>query len=129
MQVLADLSGRLIYLSDQIAGKHHDAHALRETLLATIINFFSTLADRGYQGTGLVTPIKKKPRQEHLPNYAKQHNKFVKIHRYIIERTIANIKTWRIFHTDYRRPLRTLTNAFAAVRGLIFFIQNTTGFA
>lgn len=128
-QVLADLSGRLIYLSDPIAGKHHDAHALRETPLATIIDFFSTLADRGYQGTGLVTPIKKNPGQEHLPSYAKQHNKFVNTHRYVIERTIANIKTWRIFHTDYRRPLRTFNNAFTAVRGLIFFIQNNPGFA
>lgn len=66
--VLADLSGRLIYLSDPIAGTHHDAHALRETPLATIIDFFSTLADRGYQGTGLVTSSErhKTPVQGHL---------------------------------------------------------------
>ncbi|HTE68459.1 MAG TPA: transposase, partial [Actinomycetes bacterium] len=29
--------------------------------------------------------------------------------RYLIERTIANLKTWRILHTDYRRPLSTFT--------------------
>ncbi|PPF25285.1 transposase family protein [Rathayibacter rathayi] len=33
-QVLADLSGRLIHISDPIAGNHHDAHAFRETGLA-----------------------------------------------------------------------------------------------
>ncbi|PPF71869.1 transposase, partial [Rathayibacter rathayi] len=106
-QVLADLSGRLIHISDPIAGKHHDAHAFRETGLADTVNLSNTLADKGYQGTGMVIPIKKRPSEEHLPNYAKHHNRFVNTHRYVIERTIASIKTWRIFHTDYRRPLRT----------------------
>ncbi len=27
--------------------------------------------------------------------------------RYVIEQVIANFKTWRIMHTDYRRPLAT----------------------
>ncbi|SOE06098.1 hypothetical protein SAMN06295924_1361, partial [Rathayibacter rathayi NCPPB 2980 = VKM Ac-1601] len=48
---------------------------------------------------------------------------------YVIERTIASIKTWRIFHTDYRRPLRTFRDAFNAVRGLIFFTRQKTNFA
>jgi hypothetical protein len=25
--------------------------------------------------------------------------------RYLIERAIANLKTWRVLHLDYRRPL------------------------
>ncbi|KZX21790.1 DDE superfamily endonuclease [Rathayibacter tanaceti] len=85
-QVLADLSGRLLSLSAPISGKHHDTHALRETGLATIIDFFNTLADRRYQGTGLVTPITRRSRQEHLPDYAKRHNMFVNTHRYVTER-------------------------------------------
>ncbi|TWD69846.1 transposase family protein [Rathayibacter rathayi] len=128
-QVLADLSGRLIHISDPIAGKHHDAHAFRETGLADTVNLSNTLADKGYQGTGMVIPIKKRPSEEHLPNYAKHHNRFVKAHRYVIERTIASIKTWRIFHTDYRRPLRTFRDAFNAVHGLIFFTRQKTNFA
>ncbi|PPI66602.1 transposase, partial [Rathayibacter rathayi] len=56
-------------------------------------------------------------------------NRFVNTHRYVIERTIASIKTWRIFHTDYRRPLRTFRDAFNAVRGLIFFTRQKTNFA
>ncbi|QHC55372.1 transposase family protein [Rathayibacter tanaceti] len=82
-----------------------------------------------YQGAGMITPIKRRPGEEHLPEHAKQHNRFVNTHRYVIERTIANIKTWRIFHTDYRRPLHTFPDAFNAVRGLIFFTQNETNFA
>lgn len=50
---------RLIHISDPIAVKHHDAHAFRETGLADILNLSNTLADKGYQGTGMVTPIKK----------------------------------------------------------------------
>ncbi|MHC2185411.1 hypothetical protein ACVLV4_001049 [Rathayibacter agropyri] len=71
----------------------------------------------------MVTPMKKKRGEEHLPDYAKEHNRFVNTHRYMIERTIANIKTWRILRTGYRRPLRTFRDASNAVRELIFFIQ------
>ncbi|PWJ58623.1 hypothetical protein [Rathayibacter iranicus] len=77
----------------------------------------------------MVTPIKKQPGQKYLPDHAKQHNRFVNTHRYVIKRTIAHIKTWRIFPTDYRRPLHTFHDAFNAVRDLIFFIQKETNFA
>ncbi|AZZ55573.1 hypothetical protein [Rathayibacter iranicus] len=77
----------------------------------------------------MVTPIKKQPGEEHLPDHAKQHDRFVDTRRYVIERTTAHIKTWRIFRTDYRRPLRTFRDAFNAVRGLIFFTQQETHFA
>jgi hypothetical protein len=33
---------------------------------------------------------------------------------------IANFKTWRCMHTDYRRPERTYDTAFNAVRALYF---------
>jgi hypothetical protein len=42
-------------------------------------------------------------------------------YRYVIERAIANFKTWRCMHTDYRRPLRTYRTAFSAIRSLHFF--------
>jgi hypothetical protein len=41
-----------------------------------------------------------------------------------IERVIANIKTWRILHTDYRRPRSTFESTLDAVRGLIFFQES-----
>jgi hypothetical protein len=31
---------------------------------------------------------------------------------------IANFKTWRIMHTDYRRPLETFTETISAVVAL-----------
>ena len=40
--------------------------------------------------------------------------------RYLIERVIANLKTWRVLHTDYRRPYNTFETTIQAVTGLIF---------
>ncbi|WP_420710040.1 hypothetical protein [Streptomyces sp. NRRL B-1347] len=41
--------------------------------------------------------------------------------RYVIERTIANFKTWRILHTDYRRPIATFTQTISTVIALHFY--------
>ncbi len=38
----------------------------------------------------------------------------------LIERVIANLKTWRVLHTDYRRPYNTFETTIQAVTGLIF---------
>ena len=34
---------------------------------------------------------------------------------------IANFKTWRIMHTDYRRPLATFPETISAVVALHFY--------
>jgi hypothetical protein len=41
--------------------------------------------------------------------------------RYVVERAIANFKTWRIMHTDYRRPLSTFAQTISVVVGLYFY--------
>ena len=38
-----------------------------------------------------------------------------------VERAVANLKTWRILFTDYRRPLKTFSSSFRAAIGLHFF--------
>jgi hypothetical protein len=38
-----------------------------------------------------------------------------------VERAIAHIKSWRILHTDYRRPLGSYLTSFRAAIGLYFF--------
>jgi hypothetical protein len=35
---------------------------------------------------------------------------------------IANFKTWRIMHTDYRRPLSTFATTISTVVGLHFYL-------
>jgi hypothetical protein len=41
--------------------------------------------------------------------------------RYIIGQAIADLKTWRIMHADYRRPLATFTTTISAVIALHFY--------
>jgi hypothetical protein len=42
--------------------------------------------------------------------------------RSVIERVIAHFKTWRIMHTDYRRPPNTFATTVSAVVGLYFYL-------
>jgi hypothetical protein len=65
--------------------------------------------------------IFKKPTGGDLLEWHRDFNSVVNKHRYVIERAIANFKTWRAMHTDYRRPVDTYKDAFSAVRSLHFF--------
>lgn len=40
-----------------------------------------------------------------LLDWQKQFNRQINKIRCVIEQVIANLKTWRIMHTDYRRPI------------------------
>lgn len=78
------------------------------------------IGDKGYVGTGLVTP-KKKPRGGELSPRDKECNKEINGLRSVVEQAISHVKSWRIFHTDYRRPLHTFAQAFRTTRALYFF--------
>jgi len=80
----------------------------------------NTIGDKGYIGTGMHTPQRKPPGQR-LHKGVKAYNKDINALRSAVERSIAHIKTWRILHTDYRRPLTTYQTAFQAVHALHFF--------
>ena len=120
-QLVSLLDGNAIYISDPLPGKTHDAAAFASTPVAEIVgNSGGGLADKGYQGCGMVTPRKKPPRGE-LVTWEKEFNADVSSLRAPVERLIAHFKSWRIFHTDYRRPYRTYCDAYDAARGLFFF--------
>jgi hypothetical protein len=53
--------------------------------------------------------------------WQKEFNKQVNKIRYVVEQVIANFKTWRIMHTDYRRPLATFSETISAVVALHFY--------
>jgi hypothetical protein len=119
-QVGASLDGRLLFITDPLPGKTHDARAFRDSGLHKHLDVSNGFGDKGFLGTGLITPFRKPPGGELLP-WQKEFNATVNSLRAPVERAIANVKTWRILHTDYRRPRRTYETAFHAVRGLIFF--------
>jgi hypothetical protein len=60
----------------------------------------------------MITPIKK-PVHRELLDWEKEFNTQSTKIRYVIERVIANFKTWRIMHTDYRRPINTFTQTIS----------------
>jgi hypothetical protein len=68
----------------------------------------------------MITPIKK-PAHRELLDWEKEFNTQIHKIRYVIVRTIANFKTWRIMHTDYRRPIATFPTTISVVIGLHFY--------
>ncbi len=72
-------------------------------------------------GNNMLTPIRK-PEGGELLDWQKEFNKQINKIRYVIEQVIANFKTWRIMHTDYRRPLATFPETISAVVALHFYV-------
>ena len=120
-QVISNLAGDIVFVSEPVTGHNHDMTALSETETAEVIAAaFSGIGDKGYQGSGYITPIKK-PKYRELLEWENKFNADVSRLRAPIERAIAHIKSWRILHADYRRPLRTYLQSFRAAIGLYFF--------
>jgi hypothetical protein len=120
-QLVSLLDGDPVYISEPLDGSVHDATAYEETAVKKIIESSGGgIADKGYQGTGLVTP-RKKPKGGELSKRDKECNAEISALRAPIERVISHFKSWRIFHTDYRRPYSTYRYAYDAARALFFF--------
>ena len=89
-----------------------DGHTVNETILPRQLATpgQTHLLQRG-------TPVDRE-----LLDWEKEFNTGVNKIRYVIERVIANFKTWRIMHTDYRRPLDTFKETISAVVALQFYL-------
>lgn len=122
VQVACTLDGEIAWISDAIPGSRHDMYCTGESRVFSEIDPRSWIADKGYIGSGMITPIRK-PAHRDLLDWEKEFNKAVNRIRYVVERAIANLKTWRIIHTDYRRPLGTFAQTISVVVGL-HFLQN-----
>ena len=127
VQVACTLSGALAWVSDPQDGRTHDAEALRRCGLLEVppqdlpdgAEPPLHIGDKGYIGLGMITP-KRKPANLPLHPDDKAYNRAVNQIRYKIERAIANIKTWRVLHTGYRRPLDTFPETITATLGIVF---------
>ena len=123
-QVVASIDGELLYVSEPLPGSTHDAKALRESRILDFVDPANTIADKGYLGTGVHTPLRKPPKGE-LALSEKLYNRSVGQIRFVVEQAIAHLKTWRALHTDYRRPLGTYKQAFRTIRALYFYSQSS----
>lgn len=120
VQVACTITGQLAWISDPIPGSRHDNHCLGESGVLLSMDPRNWLADKGYVGNNMITPFKK-PGGGELLDWQKEFNTQVNKIRYVIEQVIANFKTWRIMHTDYRRPLSTFPETISAVIALHFY--------
>jgi hypothetical protein len=120
VQVARTLDGELVWISDPVDGVRHDTYCLRASGALTSEAAANWTGDKGYVGTGTLTPFRK-PAHRDMLDWEKTFNTQINKIRYVIEQIIANCKTWRITHTDYRRPLATFTTTIAAVIGLHFY--------
>jgi len=127
-QLVCLLNGEAVYISDPLSGCTHDTKAYKTTPVAEIVAASGGgIADKGYQGCdGVVTPRKNPPGGE-VSKRDKENNAHLSGLRAPVERVISFFKSWRILHTDYRRPYDTYRQAYDATRGLFFF-SITEGF-
>jgi hypothetical protein len=120
--IITNLAGQVTYVSEPVTGKHHDMAKLTgsdgEKILKAAGGVFG---DKGFIGTDYITTPVRKPADRELSTREEDYNNQISSFRAPVERAIANLKTWRILFTDYRRPLHTFKSSFRAATGLYFF--------
>ncbi|MGI8311757.1 transposase family protein [Saccharopolyspora hattusasensis] len=120
VQIACTVDGNLRWISDPIDGSRHDSYCLGESGVLLTLTPANWIGDKGYVGNDMLTPIKK-PECRELLDWEKEFNTQINRIRYVIEQVIANFKTWRILHTDYRRPIETFRKTISTVVALHFF--------
>lgn len=105
-------------ITDPVPGARNDAYAFKHHGLDQMLDS-STLADKGYIGLGLATP-RRRSKNRRTPEDAKAVKMFINSRRAVVERGKAQVETWRILHSRFRRPLGLYKRVFAVVRGLVF---------
>ena len=128
VQVACTLNGYLTWISDPVPGSRHDNHCLGESGVLLSIDPRNWVGDKGCVGNNMITPFKK-PQGSELLDWQKEFNTQVNKICYVIEQVITNFKTWRIMHTDYRRPLAIFAETISAVITLHFYAALTMIFA
>lgn len=120
--IITNLAGHITFVSEPVSGNRHDMAKLKGSDCETILKLAGgVIGDKGFIGTDYITTPVRKP--EHRELYMREHeyNNQVSSLRAPVERAVANLKTWRILFTDYRRPLKTFLSSFRAAIGLYFF--------
>jgi hypothetical protein len=118
VQVVTDVHGRLIGVSRAFPGARHDRWCFEEAGLADLLaGSGGDVADSGYQGSGMITPVRKRPatgRSEHDKDF---NTGLAKI-RVGAEWGFAHAKNWRILASRYRGDLQNIDSVIQAVTGL-----------
>jgi len=123
--IVTNLQGRVTFVSDPVTGNQHDMAKLKGSDVEMILKQAGgVLGDKGFIGTDYITTPIRKPECRKLLQWEHNWNNQVSSFRAPVERAVANLKTWRILFTDYRRPLKTFRSSFRAAIGLYFFKES-----
>jgi hypothetical protein len=123
--IVTNLAGRITFVSEPVPGNQHDMRKLTGTECETILKHAGgVIGDKGFIGTDYITTPVRKPEDRELYMREHDYNNQVSSLRAPVERAVANLKTWRILFTDYRRPLKTFASSFRAAIGLFFFKES-----
>ncbi len=96
LRVGTDAAGRLVVVVGRpLPGNRHDSRGWKESGAKAAVGKTMTIADGGYQGTGLVIPHRRRKGEE-LPPWKEGHNRSHKQVRARVEHTFARMKSWKI---------------------------------
>ncbi|MFG2358323.1 transposase family protein [Streptomyces sp. NPDC048521] len=118
VQVVADPTGKLLWLSPALPGRTHDLTAARTHRIIRICERqgVPVLADRASNGPGswVTTPIRRLPYQDLNPTQ-RMINRALSAARAPVERSVARLKSWRIFRRARCSPNRMSVIAAAVL--------------
>jgi hypothetical protein len=117
VQVIGDRWGRLVEVSDPTAGAMHDARSFVVCGLDHLLADRPVLADLGFVGCGVGTPVRKPPGGK-LCELERANNRAHASVRAAVERTIALLKQWKVLGTGYRGPLASFPKVIRMVVAL-----------
>ncbi len=120
--IVTNLTGRVTFASAPVPGNQHDMAKLTGSECEMILKLAGdAIGDKGFIGTDdIITPVRK-PKDRDLSVSEHDYNNQISSLRAPVERAVANLKTWRILFTDYRRPLKTFLSSSRVAIGLYFF--------
>ncbi|MFC8454106.1 transposase family protein [Kitasatospora sp. NPDC057223] len=117
LQVITGPQGKLVWISRPLPGRTHDLTAARRhRIVKTCVRLrLPALADLAYTGAGgtFAVPTRRPPRGELTAGQRSINQAHARL-RYPVERGVATVKRWRIFHHARCSPNR-LTSAAKAV--------------
>src|SRR2546427_2382322 len=111
--IITNLQGCVTFVSEPVTGNRHDMAKLEGSVVEKILKAAGgVFGEKGFIGTDYITTPIRKPKHRKLLQWEREWNNRVSSFRAPVERAIANLKTWRILFTDYRRPLKTFKSSF-----------------